>query len=354
MKILHQMIIGGDRVARLTRWGLLALMLCGWADPALCARRDGAGDGVARKIREGELLYQLGRHDEAEKLFREVVRIDPRNDAAYYYLRVIEENRPFRYRRTNAAPPFVSGAGPDVGRLRGKLREIVIPSLNGNGLPLGRVLAELMRQARRHDPESVGINILVLPDAGRAETEKADAGKTFSQSRAPEGERPVLDAQGNPIGVGDWQLAASDLLRVKISLDRPLANVSLKQALNAIVKNAETPLQYQVETYAVVIRPDGPDAARLATRVFKVDPVRFEKAAGFSAGEDAAGALDRDEINRRMREALLKAGFGASGTTVQVFYNRKNGYLLATASKADLEIVRRLIERSQKVDPNDQ
>ena len=42
-------------------------------------------------VRDGKAYYELGRFDEAEQRLKDAVKLDPQNDVAYYYLRLILE-----------------------------------------------------------------------------------------------------------------------------------------------------------------------------------------------------------------------------------------------------------------------
>src|SRR6185369_1363784 len=44
-------------------------------------------------VQNGKLLYELGKMDESEAELKEALRIDPNNDTAFYYVRLIEQER---------------------------------------------------------------------------------------------------------------------------------------------------------------------------------------------------------------------------------------------------------------------
>ena len=44
-------------------------------------------------VQDGRLLFEMGKLDEAEKKLKQAIKIDPQNQAAYYYLNLIREAR---------------------------------------------------------------------------------------------------------------------------------------------------------------------------------------------------------------------------------------------------------------------
>jgi hypothetical protein len=106
--------------------------------------------------------------------------------------------------------------------INNKLESIRLDSIAFDGLPLSDVVRRLREVAKQRDPEKQGINILINPN------------------------RPARDGQR----------AASpevDINSISIRLDPGLNNVRLVDALDAIVKVADHPIQYSVMDFGVVI-----------------------------------------------------------------------------------------------------
>src|SRR5207247_6363449 len=48
---------------------------------------------VGTTVQDGRLFFEMGKMDEAEALFKQAVKDDPENQAAFYYLNLINEAR---------------------------------------------------------------------------------------------------------------------------------------------------------------------------------------------------------------------------------------------------------------------
>ncbi len=80
---------------------LLILLKAKVIDPAVKANAVGAGAGTglrkapdaATLLADGKLLYQRGKMDEAEEKLKQVLAMDPNNQAAFYFLSLIKQVR---------------------------------------------------------------------------------------------------------------------------------------------------------------------------------------------------------------------------------------------------------------------
>ena len=113
-----------------------------------------------------------------------------------------------------------------------KLKQIVLPEITFDGLPLGEVLKILSDEAIKRDPDKTGVNFLINPNV---------------PSVAPAG--AVDPATGLPLAAAAEQL---DVTAVAVKFNLPLRNVTMKDVLDAIVIVADHPLEYTLEDYAVV------------------------------------------------------------------------------------------------------
>jgi len=168
-----------------------------------------------------------------------------------------------------------------------------------DSLPLPQVVEYLKEEAAKRDPE--GINFLINPNvATPAVTHVAD----------PTTGLPVPAPAPEPL----------DMNSVIIRINPPLKNVRLKDALDAIVKVADRPIQYSVEPYGVVIsqdrdasqhasvQPSPAETTMLQVRTFKVDTNIFlagvERAFGISLGSGSgADNFDAEKIRIRLEQA---------------------------------------------------
>jgi beta-lactamase regulating signal transducer with metallopeptidase domain len=111
-----------------------------------------------------------------------------------------------------------------------KLDSILIEEFSTDNLPLGEVIQYLQTKTRARDSKKEGINfILASPTA--------------------EAERPssIDPATGLPTVI-----EPPDLRNVTVRVLPALRNVTLREALEVVVKTADIPIRYKVETYGVI------------------------------------------------------------------------------------------------------
>jgi hypothetical protein len=132
--------------------------------------------------------------------------------------------------------------------IKAKLAAIRLDTFQVENLPLSEVIKNLVLQSKRRDPEKRGVNILLSP--------------IYDTAPAP-----------NP-STGAAPTEPVDLAAAPINIP-PMTDISLEDALNALVKVAGPPrLKYRLEEYAVVIYPTS-ETIPLVVRVFKLDPNTF-------------------------------------------------------------------------------
>ena len=140
------------------------------------------------------------------------------------------------------------GGGPDAGapvgqfrqaenpargsKVEAKLKQIVLPEVTFDGLPLGEVLKFLSDESIKRDPDKTGVNFLINPNFHPV----AIIGATDP-------------ATGLPLAATAEQF---DMAAVIVKFNMPLRNVTMKDVLDAIVLVADHPIEYTLEDYAVV------------------------------------------------------------------------------------------------------
>ncbi len=242
-------------------------------------------------VQDGKLLYEMGKLDEAEAKLQKAINADPLNDAAYYYLNLIREQRyheaqnrrditsrmamvdvetawadskkrdllpqPNPYARTN-----LSFTSKGAQRIRRKLDQIHLDVVGPwDNLPLSEVVKFLSEQAKKRDPESAGINFIINPNS------EAPAAAPGAGAIDPNTGLPTAAAPAEAVDVGATQ----------IKLNPPLSDVRFSDLLDAIIKVADKRIKYSVEEYAVVFSVKTADQQPLYHRVIKVDPNTFEQ-----------------------------------------------------------------------------
>jgi beta-lactamase regulating signal transducer with metallopeptidase domain len=150
-----------------------------------------------------------------------------------------------RLAAANGSPVIHTNQGRQ--KIRSKLDRIVLPEVIFDGVPLSEAVKYLSDEARRLDPEKKGVNFAFNSYISDQPLPGATIASTLDQNA-------VL---------------------VKIAI--PLRNVTLGQAIDAVVKNSSQPLRTSLEDYAVVFYSTSPANAALTTRTFQADPNTFQQ-----------------------------------------------------------------------------
>ena len=264
---------------------------------------------VNTRVQDARVLFEMGKMKEAKAILKEAVRVDPQNQAAYYYLNLISESefkqalnsrdvasrqalveienawtpstkrdqlpQPNLYARTN-----LIHTSPSRQTIYRKLDSIRLDNVSYDGLPLTEVVKSLSEEAKRRDPERRGINFIVNQNVDSGNSEGI---QTFvPQQIDPNTGLPVASAA---------PAETPDMAGISIKIVPPLTDVRLADVLDAIVKVADRPIKYSIEDYAVVFSLKGRENIPLYTRIIKVNPNTFvqglESVVGFDFGSIA-------------------------------------------------------------------
>jgi beta-lactamase regulating signal transducer with metallopeptidase domain len=250
-------------------------------------------------------------------------------------------------------PALPPSPGNGAQSLRDKLEQIRIEEVSYDRLPLGEVVADLIRQSTHLDPAKQGVNFL------------------FGQERPPASPPPIDPATGlpvMPVPVEDF-----DLRMLTIFIQPPLKDLRLVDALDAIVKVADKPIKYSIEDYAVVFTlnfttephrpaaktqvfaapaapPPPPDpvlppapSGPLQTRAFKISTNIFFASIErmFRIVIDPASA---DAGPLLQEKVLPKVGVRLASPESLVLYNHLTGVLFVRGSAEELDAVRAAVE----------
>lgn len=151
---------------------------------------------VEKMLLDGRFLYEARELDEADELFREVAKLDPRNDQAYHYLHLIQKIRsqdaelrrqqsfidrveqvnkawlpPYKQKSLPIPNPYYRGksgmdAAPQSGMGRSsimqKLQSIRVPEIKPlDGFAMAEVVDMLDAAVRAADPDKQGVNFQI-------------------------------------------------------------------------------------------------------------------------------------------------------------------------------------------------
>jgi len=311
-------------------------------------------------VRDGKLLYEMGKFEEAETKLNAALKLDPDNRGAYYYLNLIKQARynrdahmhtvdtqsrmeqverqwvhpapanplpvPNAFAETNLTH---TGPGRDV--IDNKLNRIRLDNVSYDGLPLSEVIRQLSEQARLRDPDKKGINFLINPNPDTSEalalsTPSTAGGGVGGIPGAPAGLGGFVNpATGIPAAAPGEAAAtaagaeATPVDQVVIKLN--LTDVRLADVLDAIVMVADHPIKYSIVDYGIVFSSKGAETPQLYMRTFKVDPNTFY------AGLESVSSASFGAVNNTSSGNGGGGGGGGGGANGQ-----NNGSVIAVVN----------------------
>lgn len=263
---------------------------------------------VATQVQNAKLLYEMGKYDQAEDILNKILKEDPSNKTAPYYLDLVKEARFAANSRKEEAQAKTSIASvekawipstkgeslpipnpmattnliytsPGRQEIRSKLEHMRMGDVQYD-LPLNEVLNKLRIETQKRDPDGIGINFMWNPHPDAAPTGVSPTDQTGAAAAGA----VALPAQLPPV----------DITTINIKISPPLSNLRLIDVLDAITKSSDpTAIKFSIEDYAVVFSPKAPEVAALYTKVFKVDPNTFvqglQNVSGFNLNQNLGG-----------------------------------------------------------------
>lgn len=256
---------------------------------------------AATLVQDGKLLYEAGKFEESEIKLQQALKLDPDNQAAFYYLNLVKQayyEREEHNRVTQAQDAMVrvqkewvpkTGIGlpvpnpyatnedihtsPQREKIYDKLSRIRLDNISWqDGLPLSEVMSFLRDQSKARDPEGKGVNFLFNPNQEASDATVTDLG---GGAGAPQQINPQTGLpQPAPTATGGaGETIDPSTITVKLSL----SDVTLQEALDAIVLVSDHPIRYSVTDFGIVfsVKPAGPEPPELESRTFRVDPNTF-------------------------------------------------------------------------------
>jgi type II secretory pathway component GspD/PulD (secretin)/tetratricopeptide (TPR) repeat protein len=296
-------------------------------------------------VRDGKLLYEAGKYEEAGVKLEQAIKLDPNNQGAIYYLNLVKQATyareeqlhavdsasrivqvakawespmrgqqlpvPNRYASTN-----LIHTGPGREAIVNKLNLIRLNSVFYDGLPLSEVVRNLSEQSKLRDPEKIGVNFLINPNQDNSPetvgTVTGTGGNPFNPNGIPQqpAATQIDPNTGLPITAGAASAAEQvDVNSVVIKINPALNDVTLGEALDAIVQVADHPIKYSIEDYAVVFSARGPQQPQLYSRTFRVDPNTFYQ------GLESVAALSFGSANNNNSGGGSSGGGGGGGSS---------------------------------------
>ena len=273
-------------------------------------------------VRDGKLLYEMGKFKDAEAKLKAALALNPDNQAAHYYLDLVAQSRRApKPQGPRIVYPALEGSATNLHGIRTSPgREMIYRKLNSlhlesvswsNSLPLSEVIRYLAEQSRLLDPDKTGINFVFDPNV---------AASAVATNAAPE----IVDPS-------------------TISVKLVLNNVSLHDVLDAVVQVVDRPIRYTVENYAVVISPK-PSTVPLEMRVFKIDTNTFTVGNLMSHISRGPIKLETNNVPSMAISFFRAIGVNLTAPGRSIAFNDRLGMLFVRATAEELENVRRVIE----------
>jgi len=290
---------------------------------------------ASRLVRDGKLLFEMGKLDEAEAKLKLALREDLNNEAALYYLNLVAEARPERTGGLRKVPPsprreLLPVPNPDTQTnlvhsnqrrltILTKLNRIRFERISFDNLSLREVVRSLSDEAQKRDPDKFCVNIIIA-SAGSAQVPPG------ASLDSPTG----LPKAGMPAG-------PLDVSATPITINPPLTNVRLVDVLDAIVRVAGQPIKYSIQDYAVEFSAKTDEGSPpLYTRTFRVDPNTF--LAGLGSAKGLASTNGPGGIASALRDFFEQAGANLAPPK-SLFYNDRQGVLMVRTTLQDLDII---------------
>ena len=311
----------------------------------------------ATLTQDGKMFYEMGKFDDAEAKLKAALALNPDNQAAHYYLDLVEKSRwapkpqgpiivypALDGSRTNSGDVHTS---PGREAIFHKLNSLRLESISwSNGLPLSEVIRYLAEQSRLQDPDKKGINFMFNPNVA-----------TGAAAGASNLINPTTGLPVTPAADAAPETVDASAISVKLTLN----NTSLHDVLDAVVLVASRPIKYSVEDFAVVfsVKPPGPEPPILEMRVFKIDTNKF------TAGYLRQQIQGKPEVfvnllgsQTNSIPAIAKSFFSSIGVNLNapgrtVAFNDKLGLLFIRATPSELAAIERVIQILNEVPPQD-
>lgn len=315
-------------------------------NPALTKEHAKDIDEVRRTLYEADGFIQLGKFDMAKTMYQDVLRIDPTNTAARrgmekvashqsdYATAAYDQTRAQMLQEVDAlwetpVPTFSDSVMLDptestnqrsVRFVTEQLRSIIFPSVDLEGVGIEEAVDFIRQQSRQldtttTDPVAKGFNIVL--NLGRQDSE-----------------------------IGQKVRA--------IRFDLKLKNVPVETILKYICDQTRT--QYNIDEFAINIRPLGTDGAELVGRTYKVPPDFLSADSVGAAAAAPANPFDdapEEGLSAKRMTALEKLrSYGVSFPEgAKASYNAVNSSLFVLNTALNHDLIQQVVDTMAQTEP---
>lgn len=354
------------------------------AQPAI-GRPDRAPDVLAKEervkrlIREGRIWFESGKYNEAELKLRQALALDEYNTEAMRLLKRVHQEQQrtdlieaqttyeHRFRETtqmwNPPPkrdvtlPVVDASQTSVSirekvSIEQKMNKIVLPEVKFDGARIDSVVAFLVEESRRLDPEKRGINIVLkLSDS---------VGGGFSQpgnfpappTPTPEAPFPsipgAVEAPPAPTPFSTAPAAAPPTAASSFPpITLNLRDIPLYDVLKLVTDLAG--LKFRIDRKSVVIVPLSAPPEGIVTRVYPIQPGVFRTLVDIPEAGGGEGLSPLGSGSRRSEREDVKKFFSEAGVPfpagTSISYSDRLSLLIVSNTPENLELFERVISQ---------
>jgi beta-lactamase regulating signal transducer with metallopeptidase domain len=258
-------------------------------------------------VQDAKLDYEMGKLDAAERLLKSALLVDAENNAAKYYLGLVQSAR---------QTPRVIKTNEGRQEIIQKLKTIRLDSVVFEAVPLGGIVRILHEQSKILDPDRRGINFMINPNPDQIAAPIIDP-----LTGLPTTNRAVID---------------SGLTLTPITINPPLTNISLGDVLDALVLVAPEPIHYSIEDYAIVFSAGKPPTP-FYSRHFRVGTNTFVSALKARTGSAT------NSVSQMASIYFSKIGVDLNVPGKSAFFNDRLGELFVRATSSDLDKIEQSI-----------
>ncbi len=293
------------------------------ADPQALALSKIVRDQLATQLtQDAGVLFNAGDWRKADETVGRAVDLAPTDERA---LRLRERIREARKSLEAGHTQTHSLRGRE--KIQALLESIRLREIGFDPVPLAVAVHRLRELSMAGDPTGVGVNFFMNPYLDHLQPPEAAIEPNTGEAITPQVPPRV------------------PLRDVILRIDPPLRGVRLLDVLKALTESAETPIQFVVEEYAVVLMHKPPRPPRLVTRVYRVNPERLESGLESTMRITATNAPPSQEIpgsspvvQEKVRQLFQDLGVSLLPPNA-VFFNDRLGLLMVRATPEEIETI---------------
>src|ERR1035437_10371208 len=292
---------------------------------------------VSTLVQDGKLLYEMGKLNEAQAKLEQALDQDPQNQVAVYYLNLVRDARLKTPATNGEVHPTLNlyaltnkFSGDSRRAIMRKLDSIRLARVSFDELPLSEVARFLTDETRKSDPDKLGVNFSIKPSGPVQAPPEASLDPVTGLPK------PATPAR------------AVDPSSITITIKPPLTNIRLADVLDAVVKTANQPIKYSIDTNGIAFAArTGKEPPPLYVRTFKVDlnaaldRLHLTKVP-VPVGTNGVGTI----VSAAFLDYFKRGGVDLDQVKTPgkaLFYNASSSMLVVRAALHDIDIIEQML-----------